>query len=227
MRPRRTVGLGPVRVQASAVKRTVLLLPLALLAATGCKGSVTAEAKTEKDVAEYDRPMGAAAPTADTGFGSPMAGVGNEEALIGARHDLQLAAEAPQATCKCLAVALGSATDPAFFWQSGPPRTTPAEQLVVALTSEGIACPEAKPDSLGASYWGYKVEGENVILVVEEARFGRPVTSGAIIPRPGPSGQVYVKPLTAAVPYGRPLSEGDRYCRVDVLGMQAGAPPPG
>jgi len=136
-----------------------------------------------------------------------------DDTLVGARHDLQLTEQSTTPTCNCLAVAVGEASDPRFSWASGPPRTTTG-QWVVALRSDGVSCAEAAPDSLGASYWGYKREGENIVVVVEEARFGRPITSGAIIPRPGPSGQVLIQPLNARVPYGRALSSGDRYCRV-------------
>jgi hypothetical protein len=200
-------------VQAAGVKRSGIWTLFAFLpAAWGCHASVNAEAKAEKDVAEYDKPLETTAPS-DDGLGSPGAGPFQEDAMIGARHDLQLAADAPQPTCNCLAVAVGQATDPRFFWEAGAPNTTDT-QLVFAMTSEGLACPDASEDSLGASYWGYKKEGDNIVVVVEEARFGRPITSGAIIPRPGPAGQVLVQPLDSRVPFGRPLSQGDRYCQV-------------
>ena len=204
------------------MKRSGIWVLLACLPAVGgCKASVSAEAKAEKKVAEYDKPMDTSPPS-DDGLGDPGAGPFQEDAMIGARHDLQLAGDSPQPTCNCLAAAVGPATDPRFFWQSGPPNTT-ATQLVFAMTSDGIDCPDAGEDSLGASYWGYKQEGDNVIVVVEEARFGRPITNGAIIPRPGPSGRVLVQPVNARVPYGRPLSQGDRYCQVGAAGQPSPA----
>jgi len=139
--------------------------------------------------------------------------VGADTPLVGARPDLQLAAEAPPAACACLAVTVGKANDPEFFWQAGPPRTT-SDQLVVAVSSAGVPCPDAPEGSLGATYWGYRQEGADVVVVVEQARNGRPMTTGAIIPRPGPGGAVYVAPQNARIPYGRPLTPGERYCRV-------------
>ncbi len=133
--------------------------------------------------------------------------------LVGARPALQLAAETPPAVCACLAVTVGKPNDPQFFWQAGPPRTTP-DQLVVAVSSAGVPCPDAPEGSLGATYWGYRQEGADVVVVVEQARDGRPMTTGAIIPRPGPGGAVYVAPQNARIPYGRPLTPGERYCRV-------------
>lgn len=187
----------------------IALLPLAL----GCKASVKAEAKTQARMGDNEEPMSTPPPEeVDVGDQEPSGGFAGDT-MVGARHDLQLAEDTREATCNCLAVAVGQPTDPRFFWQAGPP-TTGADQLVIAFTSDGVACSDASEDSVGASYWGHKKDGENIVVVIEEAQFGRPVTSGAIIPRPGPTGAVYVQPVSARVPYGRPLSAGDRYCRV-------------
>ena len=83
----------------------------------------------------------------------------------------------------------------------------------IALTSEGTACNNEPKGSLGASYWGYKISGNDVIVLVESARGGHPLTSGAVIPRPVGTGQVYVTPAAQKLPYGRAL-DGKGACKV-------------
>lgn len=183
-----------------------------VLGAAGCKASVNVE--TDVALPEYDQPIDAEAEAErrefDTSRHEPA---GGEPALNGARPDLLLAGEGLAATCECLAVAVGVPSDPAFFWQGGIPAIG-AGQLVVAVSSEGIPCPAAPADAVGATYWGHRQEGADVIVVVEPAGGGRPMTTGAIIPRPGPGGAVYVAPQSASGPYGRPLQMGQKYCRV-------------
>ena len=133
--------------------------------------------------------------------------VPEEEALLGARHDLHLAGRRG-AVCRCLAVAVGAPGDPRFQWDGGPRAIDTASQVVIALTSRGVPCPEASENDPGASYWGYQVSGSDVIVIVEQARRGRPLTEGAIIPRPGPRGRVLVRPAAASVPYGAALGGG-------------------
>ncbi len=183
-----------------------------LIAVGGCKSSANKGAKEE--VPMHDRPFAEDPLVEESGLlaGGP-ASAGADVALVGARPDLQLATENPPAACECLAVHLGKANDPQFFWQSGAPRIG-SDQLVVAVTSAGVPCPAAAEDSLGASYWGFRQEGADVVVVVEQSRDGRPMTTGAIIPRPGPGGAVYIAPQNARIPYGRPLTRGERYCRV-------------
>ena len=86
-------------------------------------------------------------------------------------------------------------------------------QLVIALGSEGIACTKNDKGDV-ASYNGYSVEGDNVVVTVESAKSGRPVTRGAIIPRPAPGGQVLIKPASKKVPFGRGLSGDGKACSV-------------
>src|SRR5690606_11769422 len=98
-------------------------------------------------------------------------------ALLGARRDLGYKGP-KQAVCSCLAVELGQPDDPAFQWENGPPRIEPSRQLIVALSSEGVAC-DAET-GLGASYKGYLSRGDDVVIMVERAQQGIPVTSGAV-----------------------------------------------
>jgi hypothetical protein len=138
----------------------------------------------------------AAATPAATAAATPAAPA--EAALLGARHDLFLASGLP-ARCKCLAVVIGNASATGLVWGGPPPKLDPATQLVVGLGSEGIACDTKGP---GATYLGYEREGADVVVEVEAVTVGRPVTRGAIIPRPAAGGKVVLRPV-GKVPYGR------------------------
>lgn len=127
-------------------------------------------------------------------------------ALLGARHDLLLSSGATE-TCKCLATVLGTSSTPGFVWTGERPTLDASRQLVVALASDGIACPES---TAGASYMGYAVKGGDVIVHVEAAVEGRPITYGAIIPRPAQGGQVYIEPV-GKIPHGKGL-DGQPRC---------------
>jgi hypothetical protein len=189
--------------------RTVVVTVSALaLLAGGCHASASANLNTGKQSDDFNED------------GPPPQGEGQSEmapsnpALLGARHDLRLAKGQTTATCSCLAVALGAPGDAAFTWDNTAPAIDPNSQLVIGLSSDGIDCAVAKPNSMGASYWGYKLAGDDVVVVVENAALGRPVTVGAIIPKPIGSGQVYVQPRNKDVPYGRPLVTGDKLCKI-------------
>ncbi len=191
--------------------RTLLIVVSALtLAVTGCRVSASANANLntgKKSGEEFDDEP----PVQGQGQADDMA---SEYALLGARHDVMLAPDKKTPVCSCLAVALGAPGDPSFKWQGPAPTIDPETQLVVAVSSEGITCAGAKPDSLGASYWGYKQSGDDVVITVENAKSGRPLTGGAIIPKPVGNGQVYLQPASKAVPYGRPLVTGDKLCKL-------------
>lgn len=187
--------------------RTLLIAIATLtLVATGCRVQASANLNTgKKSGEEFDDEPPVQAEEKDDAPG--------EYALLGARHDVVLSPDKRTPLCSCLAVALGGPGDAAFKW-SGPAPTIDAEsQLVIAVSSEGIACGGASPDSLGASYWGYKISGDDVIVTIENARNGRPVTGGAIIPKPVGTGQVIIKPASKGVPYGRPLAAGEKVCK--------------
>jgi hypothetical protein len=57
-------------------------------------------------------------------------------------------------------------------------------------------------------------DGADVVLTLEELPPGRPLASGAVVPRPGPGGSVYVKPKGPKVPYGRPAAGAGARCKV-------------
>ena len=189
---------------------------VAVIAAVGCHASVSAKVKTSEDAQVEGVDESTAEPSSE-----PLAGEPDAEkpptatALLGARHDLHLAASVNSPTCTCLAAAVGMPNESSFAWSDGMPTLDAESQEVVALTSQGIKCDAEIPkDTLGASYWGYKVEGNDVIVFVENARFGRPITTGAIIPKPAPGGHVYIQPASKKVPFGRPLSGGGSRCQL-------------
>lgn len=200
-------ALGPVLfVSAFAVVATV----------AGCKASVDAKvnAGTEEHKADFDEPM-------DT---RSLQGGGPEQApvptaLLGARQDLSYGGSTTP-RCTCLAVAVGQPTDASFQWAGTRPSIDSETQVVVALSSAGVTCDTG---GAGASYWGYEVVGEDVIVVVETAKPGRPIAQGAIIPRPMGSGRIYVRPLDKGVPYGKPQSGAGNRCQVANIGSGSSA----
>jgi hypothetical protein len=188
----------------------LLTFGAALCPLAGCKASVEANlnAGTKESTGELDKPI-------DTSTRNGSTTSADEAALLGARQDLSYkGASAP--TCKCLAVRVGDPSDHAFQWAGQRPATNHDSQLVVAMSSAGIECPEAGESAMGASYWGYEVSGNDVVVVVERAAAGRPVASGAIIPRPV-GGQVYVRAADKTVPYGRPITGAGERCQVGNL----------
>jgi hypothetical protein len=186
---------------------------LGALTLSACHASVQADADTASDRSEeqlrdFDKPLTApaVAPPADEGFSV------REHALLGARHDLNYAGP-KQATCKCLAVALyDHPNDPALQWELGAPRLDPTTQWIIALSSNDVACNPAPEGTLGASYQGYFIEGKDVVVYVEALGEGRPMTSGAVIPRPPPEGSVLVE--AAGSVYGKPLDAKAKRCKL-------------
>jgi hypothetical protein len=136
-----------------------------------------------------------------------------ERVLLGARQDLKLSSGKETARCQCLSVALGGAGSEGMAWTAAPPTIDDATQLAIALSSEGVECRDEPKGSRGASYWGYRVSGNDVIVLVEASRAGRPQTNGAIIPRPVGEGQVYVAPAVKRLPHGRGVG-GEGSCKV-------------
>jgi hypothetical protein len=135
---------------------------------------------------------------------------------LGVRHDVMIAPTAPhEPTCTCLAVVVGAPEDPRLSWQNERPRVG-EDAVVVALSARGVAChglPEDAPRR--PSIAGVERDGANVVITVEELPPGRPLATGAVVPRPGPGGAVFIRPSGPRVPYARPSSAGggDR-CKV-------------
>jgi hypothetical protein len=195
---------------------------LTLVLAVACQASVQADARVSGDEDEegsgeplksFDRPIeaGSSAPHAvEDDF------VAGEYALLGARHDLSYAGP-KSASCACLAVALrDQAKDNAFTWELGEPRLEPSSQWIIALSSNEVPCDSPPSGTLGASYQGYVTEGNDVVVYVEALGEGRPMTNGAIIPRPKPTGSVFVEPTNGV--YGKPLEGKSKRCKLSPPG---------
>lgn len=177
----------------------------------GCTASADVNVKTgvrgddDEDVMDYDRPLEVQREEEFT----PAEADSREVAGIGARHDLSFRGPATS-RCKCLSVAVGQGGDSKFEWETEAPRTDPQKQLVIAILED--ECTEPGTVELGASYQGFRVEEENVIVLVEAAHAGRPKTIGAVIPKPVGAGGLFVE-AQGSVPYGKALS-GDGLCSV-------------
>lgn len=204
---------------------------LACLIALGCQASVQgdasldtasganaqADAELEAEVQKERATQAHSSPAPPGGFEPEADG----RTLLGARRDLSLAASNGSATCSCLRVAVGAANLPAFQWKRSAPTLDPERQLVIALSSDGAGCPDAK-GSRGASYWGYRRSGDDIIVYVENAVKDRPIAAGAIIPKPFGAGQVLMSPIKGS-PYGKPAG-GKGTCKVGNPGPPRTAP---
>ena len=215
-------------VNAGPCHRSVVALIFGLIC--GCQASVNADANVSGKgaAAEGDANLHASgdvegqgemtrsAVASPNGAAAMSAGAQNLSAsrvLLGARHDLKLQPGKGNASCECLSVALGSTHSDGMAWSAGAPEIDESSQLSIALSSASQACKGEPKQSLGASYWGYRLRGNDVVVLVEAARDGRPMTNGAIIPKPVGAGQVYVAPAFKKLPYGRPL-QGQGLCKI-------------
>lgn len=201
---------------------------LAAASVLACRASVQADAQLNtgqdgKDqVRDFDRPLDPAQAKAELAADdAPQP----EYALLGARHDLNYVGPTTPA-CQCLAVSLSeSAANSAFQWELGAPQLNPSTQQVIAFTSNGVSCDAPPAGTLGASYQGYVVEGNDVVVFVEALGEGRPLTSGAIIPRPLGNGSVLVEPAGAI--YGKPLEGKGKRCKIAATAAPAASVFPG
>lgn len=139
---------------------------------------------------------------------------GRGRALLGVRHDLMLSTRPHEARCNCLAVEVGPANDAGKFFWVGSPADAGPETTVIAIGSRGVACPNGEADERlrRPSISAVDVDGNDVIIEVEALPEGRPLASGAIVPKPGPTGHIYVRPHRNNPVYGR--STGNTRCRV-------------
>jgi len=199
------------------------------LCAWSCQASVSGDAKTNtrhdaeegpEDTPDFDKPISAKALATASAAAPSIAA----PTLLGARSDLSLVVAHATAACACLKIAIGSASSSAFQWQGSAPKLDDDTQLAVALSSESMPCQKEPKGSSGASYWGYRISGNDVIVFVEGARAGRPRTAAAIIPKPIADGQVYVAPAKRKLPYGLPLDGGGAKCKVGNVATKRTAP---
>lgn len=187
-------------------------------------GQVEADAAAKGEVSERDRPLSdqEAAQARSALAENEPASV--ELALFGARHDFTIKDASGAVACKCVAALLGPPSSGKLQWQGEMPKTKPETQLVVALAPESGECAGAPKGAGGASYWGYRVEGNDVIVLLEEWKSERPRTLGAIIPKPPAGGQVYLSPVSRKLPYGTPASGPGTRCALGNPGPQRTQP---
>ena len=101
----------------------------------------------------------------------------NRPGFVGVRHDLMLADRTEKhERCSCLDVEVGGPRDPMFFWQGDRPEIG-AGEMVVALGAQGIPCPGGDPVDTRRrpSISAVDLEGDNVIVEVEDLPLGRPL----------------------------------------------------
>jgi len=215
------------RCHAGAVRETWFSVLLFL--GSGCHASVQAHANADTSGqsdaeldAEVQKERAMAAPVASTSAAPAVSAAPNDHALLGARTDLSLEPANAQGQCSCVRVALGPANLGAFKWTGTRPTLDDQTQLALALTSAGSGCDNPK-GTLGASYWGYRRVGNDIVVYVENGVNGRPVAQGAIIPKPFGQGQVYLAPTTKKVPFGKPLN-GKGNCKLGNPGVPRTVP---
>jgi hypothetical protein len=202
---------------------------ICLVLAAGCQASVSADTSINSGNTAahdqpdenpiYDKPLSAqdATPAA-------AAQAGPQLALLGARHDLALDATKANIACACMKVGLGGAQSAAFQWQAGAPKLDEATELVIALSPDATTCKDEPKGANGPSYSGYRLSGNDVIVMVESAQSGRPQVAGAIIPKPVGDGQVYVAPAHKKLPYGKALADPAQPCKVGNVASKRSQP---
>lgn len=213
---------------------TVLRLCCASLGfALGCQASVSADAKmsqeldgqqhaalsdpAEKEESTSTRPLSAEEAARQSALAEPA--TNPDFALFGARHDFTVKDASGAVGCQCVGVLLGPPSSGKLEWRGEMPRTKPEAQLVVALVPGDCA-----DGGDGASYWGYRVEGNDVVVLLEGWKPGRPRTLGAIVPRPPAGGQVYVAPVSSKLPYGKARDGTGARCAAGNPGPQRTTP---
>ncbi|KYG09889.1 hypothetical protein BE21_15455 [Sorangium cellulosum] len=213
-----------MRPSAAQIARFAALLSGAVLAACGGSQHAGAAAFWEGGTVDPSKPA-----EPDAAQKAPRRAVGTPDdfdgapstpeerapsSWVGVRHDLALARAASRAErCSCLAVEVAEARDPRFQWAAGAPETS-ADTLAVALSARGVPCPGGPADEelRRPSISAVDQEGNDVIIEVEELPPGRPLATGAVIPRPAKGGAIYVKGRSARVPYAR--AAGGARCKV-------------
>ncbi|HEY3256086.1 MAG TPA: hypothetical protein VGJ91_19135 [Polyangiaceae bacterium] len=199
------------------------------LSAWSCQASVHGDVNAHvrhdaedgpEDAVDLNKPLSAKALAAPSASAPSLAA----PTLLGARHDLSLVIQHANAACTCVKVAIGSAPSAAFQWQGSVPQLNDDTQLAMALSSESMPCQNEPKGSSGASYWGYRISGNDVIVFVEGARAGRPRTAAAIIPKPVADGQVYLAPAKSKLPYGRPLDGSSGKCKIGNVATKRATP---
>jgi hypothetical protein len=191
-------GLGACHAQAHAT------------AQMNASTSVEDDRKYEVPEQETPVPPGTRTPPAP----EPPRPPADRTYYLGVAHDLSLSPSATRAAnCRCLSVVYGAPTDPKFSWQAGPPRVDPGT-VAVAIAADGVPCSSPGYAPLRASISAVESDADNnIVLVVENVREGRPTMRGALVGVPGGKGTLLVRARKGA-PYGAPLGGGAGPCRI-------------
>lgn len=126
---------------------------------------------------------------------------------LSVRSDLGLSPQASTTPCPCLRVAVGNPSDSSFQWFAGMPKSAP-DTLAIAISASGIECPggEADESKRRPSISAIDIDGNDLIIEVEELPLGAPQASGALLPPPGPGGSIYVRAREGRGIYARSAS---------------------
>jgi hypothetical protein len=192
---------------------TVFLVSGLTFLACGGSKRLAADAAWTEEHEQTTRPLRETEALAMFGA-QPQEAPETEKAMVGVRPDLMIAKDVERTEqCTCLAVEVGMPGSSKFSWQNGPPSILP-DALAIAISAKGIACANGPAeDQRRPSISAVDRANGDVIVEIEDLAPGRPLASGAIIPKPGPNGSVYVRPKSSKVPYGRDAS-GRALCKV-------------
>ena len=194
-----------------------------LAALTACQASVQADARMSTDANADPADEGAESAETTRALSATSELASAPRVLLGARRDLTLKSTAEAVACRCVKVLVGPATLPGFEWTDAPPPTAPDTQVVLAFAPEET-CSGGPDGSQGASYWGYRIDGNDVVVLLEAWVKGPPRTVGAVLPRPPNDGQVFVAPVKAGLPFGLPLSGNGTRCALGNPGPKRTTP---
>jgi hypothetical protein len=197
-----------------SLRSALAVVPFAASFLLGCAGNVSASAHWTGDPKEEVRPL-RDVETLTPGE-KPMAESGAPATTFGVRHDLWLADSAERkASCACLTIAVGPATDMLMSWRDGAPDIG-VDGLAFAMSPTGVDCANGPADVAARrpSISAVDMEDGDVVVEIEDLPEGRPLAWGAVLPKPEKGKRVYVRPKNAKTPYGRAFGLGVGRCQV-------------
>jgi hypothetical protein len=203
--------------EESVLRRAAIAAVLAI--GSGCHAHAQASAQVNTAIDDDDRKYEVAQPASSAPVRVAPAPEPSPPAdrtyYLGVVPDLSLARASTRApACRCLAVGYGSPADPKFAWQMGPPRVEPGT-MAVAIAADGVSCSAPGYAPLRASIAAVERAGDDIVVVVENVKEGRPAMHGALVVSPGGKGVLVVRARLGA-PYGAPAGGGQGPCRVSL-----------
>jgi len=207
---------------AACLRESVLrcaAIAVLLALGSGCRAHAQASAQVNTGTDDDDRKYEVAQPASSAPVSVAPAPQPSPPAdrtyYLGVVSDLSLARASTRApACRCLAVAYGPPADPKFAWQMGPPRVEPGT-MAVAIAADGVACSAPGYAPLRASISAVERAGDDIVVVVENVKEGRPAMHGALVVAPSGKGALVVRARLGA-PYGAPAGGGQGPCRVSL-----------